>query len=141
MTLAAQDIRLVLLITPGVHAYASEDIMEAVMENLLENAASFTAKGGVIEVTLRCDRDFAQIAVADRGPGVDPQHLGRIFDRYVSYRAQTCLPGEAPQAGDSHQGIGLWIAKRNVKGLGGTVTARNRRGRGFKVTVSLRAEL
>jgi len=115
--------------------------MEVVIENLLENAASFTPENGEIEVTLRADRDFAHIRVADRGPGVDPVHLGRIFDRYVSYRVPSADRGEQLQAASYHQGLGLWIVKRNVEGLGGTVTARNRQGGGFEITVTLRTRL
>jgi two-component system sensor histidine kinase ChvG len=128
-------------ITPHVKAYANEDIMEVVIENLLENAASFTSEDGEIEVTLRADREFAHIRVADRGPGVDPAHLGRIFDRYVSYRVSSTDRGEQLQAASYHQGLGLWIVKRNVEGLGGTVTARNRQGGGFEITVNLRTRL
>lgn len=141
ITLTAQKKHLVTNIAPNLIAYASEDIMEAIVENLLENAASFTAEGGLIEVTLTAKRDLALIQVADRGRGVDPRHLPRIFDRYTSYRMVKPEQGDLRQAGDCHQGLGLWIVKRNVEGLGGTVTARNRAGKGFEVMVSLRTKL
>jgi two-component system sensor histidine kinase ChvG len=140
ITLIAQKKRLVALIEPNVTAYANEDIMEAVIENLLENAASFTVGNGVIEVTLGCDRDFAVIRVADRGPGVDPRFIAHVFDRYASFRPPAHAKSDALQVADHHQGLGLWIVKRNVEGLGGTVTARNRQGKGFEVTVFLRTK-
>jgi two-component system sensor histidine kinase ChvG len=139
ITLAAQKKHLVADIAPNLTAYASEDIVEAVVENLLENAVSFTPEGGLIEVSLTAERELVQIRVADRGPGVSQGHLPRIFDRYISYRA--AKPGDTLQAGDCHQGLGLWIVKRNVEGLGGIVTARNRPGKGFEVIVSLRTRL
>jgi two-component system sensor histidine kinase ChvG len=129
------------MIAPHVSAYANEDIMEVVIENLLENAASFTVEGGEIEVTLHADREFVHIRIADRGPGVDPRNLGRIFDRYVSYRGPPMDKGELLQTATSHQGLGLWIVKRNVEGLGGVVVARNRQGGGFEITVSLHTRL
>jgi two-component system sensor histidine kinase ChvG len=141
MTLAGQKKYLDALIAPHVNAYANEDIMEAVIENLLENAMSFTAAGGVIEVALRRDRDFALIQIADRGPGVDTRHLAHIFDRYVSHRAPVSAQGDTIPQTDGHQGLGLWIVKRNVESLGGTVTARNRPEGGFEVTVRLRTRL
>lgn len=141
ITLAAQKKHLVTDIAPNLATYASEDIMEAIIENLLENAASFTPEGGIIEVTLGAERDLAQLRVADRGQGVDPRHLPRIFDRYTSYRAAKPGRSDTRQPGDCHQGLGLWIVKRNVEGLGGMVTARNRAGRGFEVIVNLRARL
>jgi two-component system sensor histidine kinase ChvG len=115
--------------------------VESIVENLLENAVSFTAPGGVIEVRLCRHGDLAQITVADRGPGVDPQNIARIFDRYVSYRPPAPMQADTSQTSGSHQGIGLWIVRRNVKGLGGTVEARNRAGGGFEVSVSLRTKL
>lgn len=139
ITLATQKKRLVASVAPNLVAYASEDMVEAIVENLLENAVSFTPEGGLIEVTLTAERDLAQIRVADRGPGVAPHHLAHIFDRYVSYRSPA--PGDTVLQADGHQGLGLWIVKRNAKGLGGFVTARNRPGRGFEVIVSLRTRL
>jgi two-component system sensor histidine kinase ChvG len=41
-------------------------------------------------------------------------------------------------AAEQHEGLGLWIVKRNVEGLGGTVTAHNRDGGGFEIVVDLR---
>jgi len=38
-----------------------------------------------------------------------------------------------------HQGLGLWVVKRNIEGLGGSVLAHNRQGGGFEVTVRLQA--
>ena len=141
ITPAARNIRLAMFIESNVHAYASEDIMESIVENLLENAVSFTPGGGVIEVTLCRNGDFANITVADRGPGVDPRNIAHIFERYVSYRPAPPGPNGASHASACHQGIGLWIVRRNVSGLGGTVEARNRPGAGFEVTVSLRRKL
>jgi two-component system sensor histidine kinase ChvG len=140
ITPAAQKIHLATFIDSDVNAYASEDIMESIVENLLENAVSFTGEGGVIEVRLCRHGDLAQITVADRGPGVDPQNIAHIFERYVSYRPAP-LRSDTSQTSSSHQGIGLWIVRRNVKGLGGTIEARNRAGGGFEVSVSLRTKL
>lgn len=141
LSLAPQRMHLITMIAPRVRAYANEDIMEVVIENLLENAASFTASGGEIEVTLHADREFAHIRVADGGPGVDPRHLERIFDRYFSYRPPSADNGAQLQTITHHQGLGLWIVKRNVEGLGGMVEARNRPGGGFEVVVSLHTRL
>jgi len=141
LSLAPQKIRLITRIAPHVRACGNEGIMEVVIENLLENSAGFTPPGGEIEVALHADREFAHIRVADRGPGVDPRYLDRIFDRYVSYRPPTQDKNAQLQAITGHQGLGLWIVKRNFEGLGGTVEARNRAGGGFQVVVSLPVRL
>lgn len=137
-TLAAQGKRLEASISPGVTAVANEDLLEPVIENILENAASFTPKFGTIEVTLDKSGDTAHVRVADRGPGVEPERLPRIFDRYVTYREEHEGEGATLTSTELHQGLGLWIVKRNVEGLGGKVTARNRDGGGFEIIVSLK---
>ncbi len=123
----------------GVHAYASEEAMEAILENLLENAASFTAEGEAVEVLLSVSAGYAHLTVADKGPGVAPEHLPQIFERRFSTRAWTAEPAPgAPPAEQQHYGLGLWIVRRNVEGLGGRIRANNREGGGFAVTVSLK---
>ncbi|MDE2181430.1 MAG: HAMP domain-containing histidine kinase [Alphaproteobacteria bacterium] len=143
ITLVAQEKRLAASIAHGVTAYANEDLLEPVIENILENAASFTPRTGTVEVILERKGDFARIHVADRGPGVPPDKLPHIFDRYMTYRlnlSDSSGDSTAASAGEFHQGLGLWIVKRNVEGLGGTVTARNRIGGGFEIIVDLKAK-
>ncbi len=139
-TLVAQGKQLVSSVTPGIVASANDDLIEPVIENLLENAASFTSSGGTIEVSVGREDGMAAIRVADRGPGVDPVHLPHIFERYTSWRPARDDCAEAIQAAEAHQGLGLWIVKRNVDGLGGRVRAQNRDGGGFEVIVKLRLE-
>lgn len=137
IALASQGKTLSVRLAENAIAYANEDLIEPVVENLLENAASFTAKGGVIEVSLYRQGEHALLTISDRGPGVDPEKIGRIFERYASFRP---LIGESGEASASmHQGLGLWVVKRNVEGLGGTIAAHNRQGGGFEITVKLQA--
>lgn len=127
--LAAQGKRLVTSVEDGVVALASDELIEPVIENLLENAASFTPDNGTVEVQLVPEDGQACLRVLDRGPGIAPEHLKRVFDRTASFRA-------GADAG-AHQGLGLWIVKRNIEALGGTVAVSNRAGRGLEVTVRL----
>jgi two-component system sensor histidine kinase ChvG len=117
-------------IPSGVIIYANEEMIETVLENIVDNALSFSPKGGSIEVRLdRSDR-MAEVTIADTGPGVAPENLERIFDRYFSRR-----PGMEGQA--SHFGIGLWIARRNIEALGGTIRAENRPPHGLLMRIDL----
>jgi two-component system sensor histidine kinase ChvG len=127
--LAAQGKKLSAAVDEGVIALANDEMMEAVIENLLENAASFTPENGAIEVRLAKENDAACFRVMDRGPGVAPDVIGHIFDRAASFRD--------PQSADAHQGLGLWIVKRNIEALGGSVIARNRENGGLEVAVRL----
>ena len=104
-----------------------------VFENLIENAASFSPRGAAISVTLARSVSEARVLVEDEGPGVDPRNLERIFDRYFSHRPETATENN----GNSHFGIGLWIVRRNVTALGGTIKASNRSSRGLLMAVTL----
>lgn len=139
--LTAQGKRLVASIGDRVMAYANEDAIEPVIENMLENAASFTAAGGTVEVGLHMQGGMACLSVLDRGPGVPSAQLAHIFERGASFRddpAGASMTDLALKVG--HQGLGLWIVKRNVEALGGTVAIRNRSRGGFEITVCLPGE-
>jgi two-component system sensor histidine kinase ChvG len=136
-TLTAEGKHLDASIEQDVFAYATEESMEAIVENLLENAASFTEAGGKVEVSLRVAGEAAQLTIADNGPGVAPEFLPKIFERNFSVRDDT--RNDASSEAERHYGLGLWIVQRNVTGLGGSVAAENRDSGGFSVTVTLRA--
>jgi len=138
-SLGAQGKHLKTQIAKRVTAYANEDLLEPVIENILENAAGFTPKSGTIEITLEKSGDNVEIHVADQGPGVNPAVLPYVFDRYTSYRVGAMADAGTPFSPEHHQGLGLWIVKRNVEGLGGKVTADNRPGGGFEICVTLKA--
>lgn len=139
-TLNAEGKRLQSTIEKDVFTYASEEAMESIIENLLENAASFTTPGGTVEVSLSGSNGHATLTVADHGPGVPPERMSKIFERYYSDRTQ--MPermngGSTTLQAEQHYGLGLWIVRRNVEGLGGKISARNRETGGFAVTVNL----
>lgn len=108
----------------------SAEMLETAIENLIENAIGFAPPSSEVRVTLATNYDRAMVTVADRGPGVPPDRLDRIFERYYSDR-----PGNG--GGEPHFGIGLWIVRRNIEAFGGRVMARNRKGGGFEVAVEL----
>jgi two-component system sensor histidine kinase ChvG len=111
----------------------SEGMIETVLENLIENAVSFSPAGSEILIHLARDGRFARLTIADQGPGVPPARIGRIFDRYYSERRNEA----AVEAASTSFGIGLWIARRNVEAMGGTITAENRLPCGLTVRVRL----
>lgn len=131
--LAGRGLRLDLDIAPVATALATDELVETVLENLLENAAGFSPPGAPLTVRVTAADDGVHLVVADRGPGVEPGNIQRIFDRYVSLR-----PPEH-QSGAPHFGIGLWIVRRNVAAVGGRVTAANRPEGGLAVAVRFRA--
>jgi two-component system sensor histidine kinase ChvG len=117
----------------GLVTLAGEEILETIMENLLANALSFSSANGTILVSAARSGADAEILVEDEGPGVDPDDVERIFERYYSQRPRT---GELA-SGETHYGIGLWIVRRNVESLGGSVEAANRAHGGLRIRIRL----
>jgi two-component system sensor histidine kinase BaeS len=79
------------------------------------------------------DGDPVRISVRDAGPGIAPEHLGHVFERF--YRAD---PSRSRETGGS--GLGLAIVERIVRAHGGSVSAGNAPGGGAVFTVSLPTE-
>jgi two-component system sensor histidine kinase KdpD len=96
------------------------------LANLLLNAANHTPANTPIEVSAQLANDQLALSVADRGPGIPPEWLPRIFDKF--FRAPT-----APTGGS---GLGLTIVKGFVEAHGGTITASNRPGGGAMFTLN-----
>ncbi|HSF16510.1 MAG TPA: ATP-binding protein, partial [Vicinamibacteria bacterium] len=91
------------------------DRLTQVVENLVDNAVSFSPPGGRIRVSLEQSDGGAILRVEDQGPGVPPEHRDRVFDRFFSYR---------PAAANSreHSGLGLAIVKAIVERHRGSIS-------------------
>ncbi len=135
---ALGNVALSAAVEPGIAVAASDDLMEVTVENLLDNAVSFSPPHADVMVTLSRENGEAVLAIADRGPGVETGNMERIFDRYFSDRGpRHPAPGENTDGGGAHFGMGLWIVRRNVEAIGGRVYAENRPGGGLKVVIHL----
>ena len=117
----------------AISVRASADRLTQVFENLLENASSFAPEGGLVRVSLAREAGAAVVRVEDEGPGIPPEHLSRIFDRFFTYR-----PAAAAGA-PRHSGLGLSIVRTIVEGYGGSISAANRKAGGAVFTVMLPA--
>jgi two-component system sensor histidine kinase ChvG len=123
----------IVLREPGtpVRVAASAERLDQIFANLLDNALGFAPPGTTVEVDLA---PGAVVTIADRGPGIPPDHLHRLFDRFFTWR-----PGDSDSPADrnGHTGLGLAIVKAIAEGYGGAVTARNRPGGGAVFEVRL----
>jgi two-component system sensor histidine kinase KdpD len=99
-----------------------------VLVNLLDNALKYSPPGQPIEISARASGQEALIEVADRGPGIPPEDIERIFDRF--YRVQR--PGIV-----SGTGLGLSICHGIVEAHGGNIRAQNRPGGGVSFIIAL----
>jgi two-component system sensor histidine kinase ChvG len=102
-----------------------------VINNLIDNAVSFSPEGGKVQVVVRTDEDTVTITVSDEGPGIRGD-ISRIFQRFYTDRP------DGEHFGD-HSGLGLAISKQIVEAHGGSIKAENRTDRsGALFTVKLR---
>lgn len=110
---------------------AAADRLTQAFTNIVDNALSFSPAEGHVSISLREQDGFAVIHVDDEGPGIPPEHIDRVFDRFFTFR-----PGPADER-LQHDGLGLAIAQAIVTGYGGTLSARNREGGGAQFEVRL----
>lgn len=129
--------RLAVDIADGLNVIGSAELLETVIENILDNALSFTPDGRTVRVTARRGGRVTKLIVEDEGPGVAPDRIHRIFDRYYSVRPSSSPAGRTGKPGAINFGIGLWIVRRNVEAMAGRVYAENRREGGLRMTVEL----
>jgi two-component system sensor histidine kinase ChvG len=120
-------------VAPDLAVVGSEEAIETVLENLIDNAVGFSPPRSTVKVTLKRAGDRARLSVEDQGPGVPPDLLPHIFERHFSTRNGH----DAQVDGQPHFGLGLAIVRRNVAMLGGVVSADNGPDGGFRVVVDL----
>jgi signal transduction histidine kinase len=107
----------------GVEAQFDRERIVQLLNNLVENALKFTQRGGEVVLHLEENRDGATIEVRDTGPGIPPDELPRIFERF--YRGTNI--GEARASGS---GLGLAIVRSIVEMHGGTIDVASVMGEG-----------
>ena len=101
-----------------------------VLNNLIDNAVSFSPEGGTVSVALRTDEDRITATVTDEGPGIRGD-ISRTFQRFYTDRP------DGEHFGD-HSGLGLAISKQIIDAHRGTISAANRTDRsGAMFTVTL----
>ena len=110
----------------GIMVDGREGPLGQVFRNLIDNARSFSPPGGDVNVTLSRGRGQVIATIADSGPGIPPENLETIFQRFYTSR-----PKGAAFGGNS--GLGLSIARQIAEAHGGTLRAGNRLGPGGEV--------
>jgi two-component system sensor histidine kinase ChvG len=92
--------------------------LSQVVNNLIDNARSFSPPGGTVRVTCRRSGGSILIVIDDDGPGIRPEAIERIFERFYTDRPQ--------QNFGQNSGLGLSISKQIVEAHGGRLMAENR---------------
>lgn len=103
-----------------------------VFENLFSNAVKY-APGSTLEVSLQQEEDILHVLFSDHGPGIPPEHLAMIFERF--YR----VPGEV--AANTGTGLGLYICKEIILAHRGKIWAESmlQQGTTFHIALPLKA--
>jgi signal transduction histidine kinase len=107
--------------------------MTQVLTNILDNALRHTPEGGRIILSAKDVDDQVELAIQDTGPGLKPEDLDRIFDRF--YRTDSSRQRDGDFPGGS--GLGLAIARSIVQAHGGQLSAESGPGNGLKVMIRL----
>jgi len=124
----ARQVELELRAAADVRIMAGIESLMSLIDNLVENAIKYSPAEAVVTVTVECCDGRAALTVSDEGPGIPPERLARVFDRF--YRA--------PDQVQTGSGLGLAIVKSAVERNGGTISlGPTSAGHGLTVTVQL----
>jgi two-component system, OmpR family, sensor histidine kinase ChvG len=104
---------------PGAFMVMGQDTrLGQVIDNLIDNARSFSPAGGSVRVTCRRMKNEVEIIVDDNGPGIPSEAMQKIFERFYTHRPD--------QAFGQNSGLGLSISKDIIEAHGGRIWAENR---------------
>ncbi len=125
-------VRLTVRVEPTGLRPVDPDRLAQIASNLLENALRYTPEAGEVGIAVGGSADEVVIEVWDSGPGIDPDDLPRVFDKfYVAQRYRRVRP--------EGSGLGLAIVKQLVDAMGGSVEATSRPDQGTQMRVVLPA--
>jgi signal transduction histidine kinase/ligand-binding sensor domain-containing protein len=112
---AAQKGQRVNLVVPGdLHVWGDPDRFREVLENLISNALKFSPPDRTVWIRTERAESWVRVRVADQGPGIPPEERDRLFEPHARLSPR-------PTGGEPSTGLGLFIAKRMVEAMGGTL--------------------
>lgn len=105
-----------------VQVYADARRVQQIIDNLLDNAAKHSVADGAIYVAIEAEKTHVTVKVRDEGPGISPEHIDHIFDRFYQTGTDT----------DRSRGIGLGLAicRGLVEAHGGRIWVESEKGKG-----------
>ncbi len=107
-------------------------LIQRVLVNVIDNALKYSPPETPIEIQAHMAGAFVEITVADRGVGIPPEDMGRIFDKFYRVQRPDNINGT---------GLGLAICKGIVEAHGGFISAENRSEGGTMITIALPTEV
>lgn len=129
--LLTKGIDITLHTIPGLEVQVDKEKIWSVFDNVLYNAAKYTPAGGRITVVADAvGGGLLEMIITDTGCGIEEVHVPHIFELF--YQAQKNAKKHEGQGG-----IGLYIAKTAIEGMGGTMYARSKVGEGTSIVLHL----
>jgi PAS domain S-box-containing protein len=117
---------------PGTRVAADRSRLLQVLGNLIDNAVKYSAPGEPVDVTISAENGTVRFAVADRGLGIPPSDLERVFDKFFRLDPELAR-------GVGGTGLGLYICRELVGLMAGRIWAETRVGGGSTFVVELPA--
>lgn len=111
-------------------ANSSEKALNMALENIIRNAMRHTPVGGLVTVKVEVDGSYCQVCILDQGEGVPEELLDMIFKPF--FRVD-----KARKRGQAGFGLGLALAKRQINGIGGSISARNHSDTGLMMSITI----
>lgn len=125
-----KSIRLDSAQTPTPPVRGDSDRLRRILEHLVDNALKYTPDGGRVTVRVAAEGSGAVVTVEDTGPGISPEHLPRLFERF--YRVDTARSREL-----GGTGLGLSIVKHLAESMGASVSVTSEPGKGSRFATHL----
>jgi signal transduction histidine kinase len=108
-------------------------LIEQIVENLVSNSVKFSPVKKDVTLSVVEKENRVQIRIADQGPGIHPDELHKLFQKYQRL-------SNKPTGGESSTGLGLSIVKKYVEGMGGKVWCESEWGKGATFVVEFPRE-
>ena len=128
----AKSVMIVVEDNPDMSVIGDRAQLVSAVGNLIDNAVKYSDQGSIVKVEVRREEGRMLISVADNGPGIAPEHLGRVFERF--YRVD-----DARSRGTGGTGLGLAIVRHIALLHGGDVSVKSEVGVGSTFTLSIPA--
>jgi signal transduction histidine kinase len=126
----ASDVTIGLHGDDALHAPADRRLLRRSVENLVSNAIKYSARGGVVDVTVRAEGGGVEIVVADRGPGVPDDLKAHVFEKFGTVEARR---GQARRG----YGLGLYMVRTVAELHKGHVSVHDREDGGSEFKLFL----
>jgi two-component system, OmpR family, sensor histidine kinase SenX3 len=114
----------------GIRVFGDQELLTTAAKNLLENAISYSDTESPVSITLRKKSGVAEIAIKDKGAGIAPEDLDRIFERF--YRVD-----QSRSRATGGTGLGLSLVKNIAQKHLGEVQVKSKVGAGSTFTIRI----